>query len=222
MAKKQPSRMRVIALAAAKGGVGKSTLTAALSVRAAQDGARVAIVDQDPQLSLSAWWDRRLGPENPQLYEDVSSSTDTIEQIAAEGYDWLFIDTPPSQLDLMEPVIACSTFVVIPTKAGIMDIEAVKITEELCAHHRRPFAFVLNMVTPGRPSLPVAMSSLGRSPRMLLEPNISHRPSYEEAMWAGMTAAETRDSVARREIDQLWQSLQKAVANTERGRGGKS
>lgn len=212
MAKKKPQQMRVIALAAAKGGVGKSTLTAALSVRAAQDGLNVAIVDQDPQLSLSSWWDRRRGPENPQLFEDVESSTEAIEEIAAAGYDWLFIDTPPSQLERMEPVIACSTFVVIPTRAGIMDIEAVRITEDLCLQHARPFGFVLNMVTPNTKATAAAASFLRSHRRTLLEPYISYRPSHGNAMWAGQTAAETRDETARKEIDQLWQSLKSAVA----------
>ena len=52
MPKKQP--MRVIAVAASKGGVGKSTLTAALAVRAAQDGRRVGLIDMDPQLAGTA------------------------------------------------------------------------------------------------------------------------------------------------------------------------
>jgi AAA domain len=44
MAPKQPSRLRVITLANAKGGVGKTTIASALAVRAAEDCKRVSTV----------------------------------------------------------------------------------------------------------------------------------------------------------------------------------
>ncbi len=129
MAKKQP--MRVIAVAASKGGVGKSTLTAALAVRASLEARRVGLIDHDPQLSLQRWWSRRGGPQNPVLFEDVDSSAEAIELIASEGWEYLFLDTPPSQVDRIASVIACSDYVLIPTRAGVMDIEAVRMTEEI-------------------------------------------------------------------------------------------
>lgn len=208
MAKK--SRMLTVALAASKGGVGKTTLTAALAVRAAREG-KVAIIDQDPQLSLSSWWDRRAGSDNPALFEEVESSSEAITEIASMGYDWLFIDTPPSQIDRMESVIVCADLVLIPTRTGIMDIEAVRITQELCEHHKRPFAFVLNMVLPGAKSTQSAASFLRTHRRLLLDPFITERESYGAAMFAGKTAPETRDETARAEIDALWQSVKGAI-----------
>lgn len=213
MAKKQ---MKTIALAASKGGVGKTTLTAALAVRAAQD-ARVAIIDQDPQLSLSSWWDRRGGPDNPQLFEDVESSIDAVGLIASDGYDFLLIDTPPSQIDRMEAVIACADMVLIPSRAGIMDIEAVRITQELCEAHKRPFAFVLNMVSPGAKATQSAASFLRMGRRLLLEPFVAERTAYGAAMFAGKTGPEVRDgAAARTEIDELWRAILKTLAKTSK------
>src|SRR5262245_53667765 len=65
--------MKVITLAASKGGVGKTTLATALAVRAAQDYL-AALLDLDPQESTSAWWERRKAgsaklAENPKLFE---------------------------------------------------------------------------------------------------------------------------------------------------------
>ena len=57
MVRKQP--MRVVVLAAVKGGVGKTTLASCLAVRAAEESKRVALVDLDPQESLVGWWERR-------------------------------------------------------------------------------------------------------------------------------------------------------------------
>jgi len=211
MAKPRPTR--IVALAASKGGVGKSTLTAALAVRAAQDGNRVAIIDQDPQLSLASWWTRRGKPANPQLFDADSSSQVAVGLIAAEGWDWLFLDTPPSQLDLIESVIISSTMVLIPVRAGYLDLEAVWITEQLCQEHRKPHAFILNMASPGTKATAAVAAGLRTGKRVLLEPFISNRQSHAEAMFAGKTAAEVRDPTAKQQIDDLWAAIQAFASN---------
>ena len=214
MPKKQP--MRVIAVAASKGGVGKSTLTAALAVRAAQDGRRVGLIDMDPQLSLQRWHSRRKHADSPVLFEDVDSSAEAIELIAAEGWEYLFLDTPPSQVDRIGSVIACSDYVLIPTRAGVMDIEAVRMTEELCVEFRKPYAFMLNMVAPNAKVTADMARHLRTGGRVLLEPFIAYRQSHSNAMFQGKTAGELRDPPARQEIDGLWQAVQDFVTKPKR------
>ncbi len=51
--------MQVIAIAAQKGGVGKSTLAQCLAVEALKEGRRAAIIDMDPQQSVARWGTRR-------------------------------------------------------------------------------------------------------------------------------------------------------------------
>ena len=51
--------MHLIAFASTKGGVGKTTLTAAMAVAAARKGHKVAIYDFDPIHGLARWFDRR-------------------------------------------------------------------------------------------------------------------------------------------------------------------
>jgi chromosome partitioning protein len=52
--------MRVIVLATQKGGAGKTTLCGHLAVEAERAGAGpVALIDADPQSSLSDWWNVR-------------------------------------------------------------------------------------------------------------------------------------------------------------------
>ena len=49
--------MKTITIASAKGGSGKSTITAALAVRACQDTKQVAMMDLNfDQGSLTQWW----------------------------------------------------------------------------------------------------------------------------------------------------------------------
>jgi len=83
------SEMITIAVVNTKGGVGKTTLSAALAIRAAADGKRVAIVDMDPQKALIAWW-RRRGPnqsDSPQLFDGPDTAYDAVEAAQLDGWD---------------------------------------------------------------------------------------------------------------------------------------
>jgi CobQ/CobB/MinD/ParA nucleotide binding domain len=63
----------VLALASSKGGVGRTTLCAALAVRAVQRGRPVALIDRDPSENLASWADRGGRRSNPHLI-DIDSS----------------------------------------------------------------------------------------------------------------------------------------------------
>ena len=76
--------MHVIAVVNTKGGVGKTTLAAALAVRAAQESKRVAMVDMDPQKSLVEWWARRGRSENPTIFEGADTARDAVEALSLQ------------------------------------------------------------------------------------------------------------------------------------------
>jgi chromosome partitioning protein len=205
MARKQP--MRVVALAGTKGGVGKTTIAVALAVRAAEESKRVALLDLDPQESLSAWWDRRGKGNNPKLFE-VDATTEAIELLMSEGWEWVFIDTPPSKLELIEPGVACADLVLIPTRPSALDIEQVDIVVELCEAHGKPFAFVLNHAPPSWKLTKSTADYLRRGGRTVLEPLVTFRQAYMAAMTVGKSGPEVeRDGAARREVDALWKAV---------------
>ena len=88
--------MRVVTLASTKGGTGKTTLCAALAVRAAEEAELdVALLDLDPQESLASWWTRRGKTKNPKLIE-VGATTEVIELLLSEGWHWRFYDNGPA------------------------------------------------------------------------------------------------------------------------------
>ena len=65
--------MHIIAVASQKGGSGKTTLAGHLAVAVDRAGAGpVALVDTDPQGSLSDWWNERQR-ETPLLARTASS-----------------------------------------------------------------------------------------------------------------------------------------------------
>jgi cellulose biosynthesis protein BcsQ len=91
--------MKVVTIAAAKGGATKSTVTALLAVRAAKGGKRVALFDLNgDQGDLTQWYALRSkpkrGPSFLRLIPVQKISLD-IEVCRAEGFDFVFMDTPP-------------------------------------------------------------------------------------------------------------------------------
>ena len=143
--------MRTVVLAASKGGVGKTTLAAALAVRAAEESGNVALIDLDPQGSLGRWWELRGEPDNPRLVTNVETLAPAIATLRTMGIGWLFIDTPPAIIGTIEPAIRAADVVLVPVKASPLDIEAVDPVVQLCVRRGRPFAFVMSMVEYANP-----------------------------------------------------------------------
>ena len=142
--------MRTITVASAKGGAGKTTLTSALAVRASQDAA-TSIMDLNfDQGSLTHWWDTRRDRSpnrcGPRL-EGVEKIHRDVRKLARGGScDWLFLDTPPLDMDVIEQAVAVADAVLIPVRPGLLDILAVQPVIEMAKERDKPFAFVLNAV----------------------------------------------------------------------------
>lgn len=135
---------KIITIAHQKGGVGKSTLALNLAYRFSNE-VKTALTDTDPQGSTM------------QL-KNIVQGIDIVDYLGmkslkSEPYDVIFIDTPPYLTDNMIPIFLDSDFVLIPTKAGVPDIMAIRATIELVkeAQKKKPelkAGIVLNMVKP--------------------------------------------------------------------------
>ena len=213
MPPKQPQRLRVVAFANVKGGVGKSTLCSALAVRAAKDSKRVALLDLDPQESLSSWWTRRGRPKNPKLHE-VDATTEAIELLISEGWEWVFIDTGPAKIDLIEPGVVAADLVLIPTRPSAFDIEQAGICVELCESHGKPHAFVFNQAQRGTRLTKSSITFLEQNgARVIRSPVITFQPAYMAALTVGKSGPEVEKGTdAKKEIDALWTAVNKILA----------
>lgn len=199
-------RTRVIAVTASKGGVGKTTISAALAVRAAQESDRVALIDTDPQATLQYWWRDRGGPRNPRWLE-VSCSHEGIELLIAKGWEWVIIDTPPALTGVISDAVACADLALIPATSSKIVLDALGPVEDICNEMGKPFAFVLNMVETGD-RMTSGTANYLRSRGKLLDAMLSHRRVYRSAMGVGKSAPEIeRGSASATEIDALWREL---------------
>jgi chromosome partitioning protein len=211
--KKPPPRLRVVTFANVKGGVGKSTLCSALAVRASRESKRVALLDLDPQESLASWWTRRGRTRNPKLHE-VDATTEAIELLISEGWEWVFIDTGPAKIDLIEPGIVVADLVIIPVRPSAFDIEQAGIIVELCEIHGKAHAFVFNQATPEtkltRTAIKYLQDEVGG--RVIKKPIITYQAAYMAALTVGKSGPEVdKEGDARAEIEDLWVAVNKLL-----------
>lgn len=213
------TRMQVVVLAASKGGVGKTTLASALAIRAAKDGGRIALIDADPQGSLERWWELRGEPDNPALLT-VPCNAEGLGLVVADGWRWVFIDTPPGTVDEIVQAISVADFVLIPCRPSAIDLEAMDHVVEICGVFKKPFAFVLNQVHATWKMADAAEKYLKADGRVL-DARIGSRRAFVAAMTAGKSGPEVeRDGKAGAEIDALWSQVKRAIATPARVRHG--
>jgi chromosome partitioning protein len=114
---------KIILITHQKGGVGKSTLCFNLAQNISEN-AKVAVLDFDLQGSLSQL------SEMVEDFDIISYAKDKIDITKLE-HDFIFLDTPPYLSNYLDELIKLSDLIIVPTKAGILDLLAVKSTIEL-------------------------------------------------------------------------------------------
>jgi chromosome partitioning protein len=119
----------VIAVVNLKGGVGKTTTSVHLAAIASRDQPTV-LIDSDPQGSAAEWTDD-LQLSNLELIEAPSART--LRSALARVGDRLVVvvDTPPGQPEIAMAALEAADVVVIPTRAGVLEIQRVALTLRL-------------------------------------------------------------------------------------------
>src|SRR5216683_3707922 len=143
----------VITIAQRKGGAGKTTLAAQLAVAWARQGARVAVLDIDPQGSLAAWIDlrrARLGSEA--IGFDFAAlpgwrAAQWVED-RARKMDLVVIDGPPHAETEARIAVRAAGLVLIPVQPSPLDLWATAATLKMARDERRRMLIVLNRVPP--------------------------------------------------------------------------
>jgi chromosome partitioning protein len=209
--------MYVIAVASQKGGSGKTTLAGHLAVQADRTGfGPVALVDTDPQGSLSEWWNARAA-ETP-LFARASAGrfAADIARMRELGIKLLVVDTPPAIEATITEVISLADLVVIPARPSPHDLRAAGATVEIVHRLGKPLVFVLNGATP-RARI-TAEAAMALSQHGTLAPVvIHHRTGFAASMIDGRTVMEIAgDERSAAEINQLWEYLGRRITNDYR------
>jgi chromosome partitioning protein len=143
----------VITIAQQKGGAGKTTLAAHLALAWAAAGRRVAVIDIDPQASLSSWFQLRR-ERLKAAAADIDVAAVAGWRVAAEAerrartHDIVLIDSPPHAATEARIAVRAANLVLVPVQPSPMDLWATRATLELARSERVPVLLVLNRVPP--------------------------------------------------------------------------
>jgi chromosome partitioning protein len=207
--------MNVIVFASRKGGSGKSTLAAHLGAQAHKPPCRVLMLDADPQGSLTLWHKLRSNGEPP--LRDGKNLSAAVEQAKREGFEWVFIDTPPNMSAIVVDAIQAATLIIIPARLTLFDLAAIKETMVVARQLKKPYAVVINGVPARRdntesPFVREARAVLGSLNVPVWSGQITQRNAYSLALAEGEGAVEyDGQSEAAHEITALWAAIEKSV-----------
>lgn len=178
-----------ITFAQQKGGAGKTTVLAHLAAAWAEAGRRVAVMDLDPQQSLTRWARLRADPAIEAIESrDYRAGSDI--KAARRSHDLVLIDCPGAASSLLESAIRESDLVLAPCQPSVMDVWALESVVATADRLKRPIRILLNRVPPRLGSLEEVLGALGKNRALLLATQIGNRNGYSRAMLDGRTAQE--------------------------------
>ncbi len=182
-----------------KGGVGKTTLAVNLAACLARSGARVLLVDADPQGSALDWAAARqseplfsvVGFPRPSIHKEIGQ--------IGQGYDHIVIDGPPRVTDLARSAIMASDLVVIPVQPSPYDIwaaeEVVKLIDEARVYKDcLKSVFVVNRKITNTAIGRDVREALAAYPVPVLEASVTQRVVFAEAAAQGQAVFELDSS----------------------------
>ena len=189
---------KIILITHQKGGVGKSTLTFNLAQNIAANS-RVAVLDFDLQGSLS---------QLEELVTDfkIIPYQDKLESISELQYDFIFIDTPPYLSNHLAKLISISDLIIVPTKAGILDLLAIKSTLAIIEQEKRTMdtLVVFNMIKPNTTLTLDILIGLEEYNVKIATTHISDLVAFTRSV---LLRGVSNDKNAQKQIDQLTEEI---------------
>lgn len=202
--------MKVLTLAAQKGGAGKSTLAAHLAVVAAQDGLRVIVLDSDPQGSVARWGQIR---EADNLTVRAVAPIEVRRAVTSLDADLVVIDTAPHSTASGAAAVELADLVVIPTRPAALDLAAVPPTLALVNAARRPALAVLTQAPAVGREVAESIEAL-QAAGLSVSKAVQHsRADHHRSLGSGLGVTEfAPSSKAAAEVQALWKDVRAALA----------
>jgi chromosome partitioning protein len=198
----------VVTVAQQKGGAGKTTLVAQLGAALAGDGRQVAVVDIDPQASLTGW---------VRLREHRASGAPALRFSMVGGWrlgveidrlkretDLVLVDSPPHAETDARVAVRAADIVLVPVQPSPLDIWASAATLELAKKEKRRALIVLNRVPPRGHTVDDALAALADLGAEALVARLGNRQAYITSMSRGLGVVESEPrSTAAAEVRDL-------------------
>jgi chromosome partitioning protein len=209
--------MYVVAISSQKGGSGKTTLAGHLAVQAQRSGmGPVALIDADPQASLTQWHAAREADWPLLATGNLSNLKQEIEKFRAQGVNIIFIDTPPAITWTIIEVVKHSDLVLIPVRPSPHDLAAAGTTVDIVEEIGKPMLFVVNCAS--QRARITGEAAVALSQHGTVAPTTVHnRTDFAGSMIDGRTVMEIRNAHrSGAEIEALWEYVSGRLARNLR------
>lgn len=180
----------VITIAQQKGGAGKTSLSVHLSVAWRQSGQQVALIDIDPQGSLTEWFARRDADEGMSLSTIEGWRAPSESNRLKRSSDLVVIDSPPHTETGAKVAIRAADLVVLPVQPSPMDVWATLPTIEIAKREKKPVLIVFNRVPPRGALVDAMRAELASHALPVAEGFFGNRQVYASSILHGLGATE--------------------------------
>jgi chromosome partitioning protein len=201
-------RPAVVTVAQQKGGAGKTTLVIQLATALRALGRKVAVVDIDPQGSLTGWMRVRehRQREVPELRFAMIGGWRLgveLDRLKREA-ELIVVDTPPHAETDAKTAIRGADLVLVPCQPSTLDIWASKATVDHAAKERRKVALVLNRVPPRARSVEEARQAIVELGAEAMTAELGNRQAFVTSVAQGLGVLESEPrSAAAEEVRAL-------------------
>ena len=211
--------MRIVGVAARKGGVGKTSTAVHLAGELTERGFRVQLADCDLQGSATHW--AALGQlgftVHPTPLENASQVSAWTKQINALTGDLVVLDSPPHMDSALGGVLGIADLVLIPCGPSGLDLvattETVGVVRDVRGVRRgKPLALLVpnrvDLRTTSGQQIRAALKKVGEPVATMLGDRTAFSDSFNAGQWVGQYAP---GSVAHLELKVLTDSVLKLL-----------
>ncbi|MEJ1995037.1 MAG: ParA family partition ATPase [Limibacillus sp.] len=208
---------KVITVAQQKGGAGKTTIAAHLAIALTAAKKKVAVVDIDPQQSLTMWYrmrEERFGDAGAGVLVNQVKGWRTKNEVEklARDHDIVLIDSPPHMETEARVAVRAADLVVVPVQPSPMDVWATRPTLEMAADEKSPVLMVLNRVPPRANLTGEMLAEMKKLGASVARTRIGNRVVFASALSEGRAVGEVQPSgKAAKEIAALAKEILKKV-----------
>lgn len=206
----------IITVAQQKGGAGKTTLVVQLATAFRAQGRSVALIDIDPQASLTGWM--RLREHRQRNAAEIRFSMIGGWRLGVElerlkrDTDLIVVDTPPHTETDARTAIRSADLVLVPCQPSSLDIWASNATVEHAIKERRRVALILNRVPPRARAVEEARAAIIELGAQALGCQLGNRQAFVASIAHGLGVIESEPkSAAADEVRALMTEVERRL-----------